>query len=140
MITRIGHLAFGITDLDASLDFYVRQLGLTEAFRLHKDDGALWIVYLLVGGGTFIELFPGATVGPLSGSYRHLCLEVDDMTATLAELRARGMAIDGEAKQGQDHNWQYWLTDPDGNRIELMQLSPESPQSAAIRAADSASA
>lgn len=136
MITRIGHLAFGITDLDASLEFYVTQLGLSEAFRLHKDDGLLWIVYLYVGNGTFVELFPGSATVPQSGSYRHLCLEVDDMPATLAELRGRGMAIEGDAKQGKDHNWQYWLTDPDGNRIELMQLSPESPQRAAIQAAE----
>jgi len=26
---------------------------------------------------------------------------------------------------------QYWVTDPDGNRIELMEIKPESPHAAA---------
>jgi lactoylglutathione lyase len=30
-----------------------------------------------------------------------------------------------------DHNWQAWIDDPDGNAIELMQISPDSPQAAA---------
>ena len=135
MITRLGHTAYAIADLEASLDFYVAKLGLKEAFRLTHDDGRPWIVYLLVGtGGGFIELFPGGRSAEGSAdrpSYRHLCLEVDDMPATLAELAARGMAISGEANRGKDGNLQYWLTDPDGNRIELMQLAPTSPQAQA---------
>jgi hypothetical protein len=30
-----------------------------------------------------------------------------------------------------DTNLQYWLYDPDGNAIELMQIMPTSPQAAA---------
>ena len=133
MITAIGHAAFAVSDLDRSLDFYVRGLGLREAFRLYNDRGETWIVYLQVRGLDFLELFPDAR--PRAGgepaahpSFRHLCLMVDDIQATLGELEARGVRADGPARQGRDHNWQAWLTDPDGNRIELMQISPDSPQ------------
>jgi len=136
MITRLGHTAYAVADLAASLDFYVTKLGLREAFRLNHDDGRPWIVYLLVGpGGGFIELFPGGRSPEGQGdspSYRHLCLEVDDMPATLAELAGRGMVITGEANRGKDGNLQYWLTDPDGNRIELMELAPTSAQARAL--------
>lgn len=131
MITGIGHGAYGVADMERSLGFYCGGLGLREAFRLYNDDGETWIVYLHIGGPDFIELFPDPRVqgGPVpAGSYRHLCLMVDDITATLAALAARGVHADRPPARGKDHNWQAWLTDPDGNRIELMQIAPESPQ------------
>ncbi len=141
MITGIGHVAYGVSDLERSLDFYCRGLGLREAFRLYNDRGEPWIVYLQVRGLDFIELFPdprvgGATPGspPGAQAYRHLCLMVDDIQATLADLADRGVTADGPAKQGKDTNWQAWLTDPDRSRIELMQISRESPQQAAADA------
>lgn len=137
MITGIGHAAYGVADLERSLDFYCRGLGLREAFRLYNDRGETWIVYLQVRGLDFIELFPDPRVrggAPAEHSYRHLCLMVDDIQATLAELSGRGIHADGPARQGKDTNWQAWLTDPDGNRIELMQISAGSPQQAAANA------
>jgi lactoylglutathione lyase len=134
VITAIGHAAFGVADLERSLDFYCRGLGLREAFRLFNDRGETWIVYLHLRGQQFLELFPDAGVraGAQPGrSYRHLCLLVDDLEATLAELATRGILPDGPPRRGRDRNWQAWLVDPDGNRIELMQISPDSPQAAA---------
>jgi catechol 2,3-dioxygenase-like lactoylglutathione lyase family enzyme len=134
VITGIGHAAFGASDLERSLDFYCRGLGLREAFRLYNERGETWIVYLQVRGLDFIELFPDPRVQPAAApgrAYRHLCLMVDDLQGTLDELAARGVHPDGPAKQGKDRNWQAWLTDPDGNRIELMQIMPDSPQQAA---------
>ncbi|GLV53509.1 lactoylglutathione lyase [Dictyobacter sp. S3.2.2.5] len=136
MLTGIGHLAFYISDLQKSLDFYCQKLGLKEAFRLDREGTpSPWIVYLQVSPGNFIELFPGGAGenrprGQNVG-YNHLCLLVDDMAATLQELKGRGVEITGEAKQGIDHNLQYWLNDPDGNAIELMQIVSDSPHAQA---------
>ena len=33
---------------------------------------------------------------------------------------------------GADGNWQAWIEDPDGHRIELMQMMPDSLQAKAI--------
>jgi len=134
VITGIGHAAFGVSDLDRTLDWYCRGLGLREAFRLYGDRGETWIVYVQVRGADFIEFFPDGRVrggAPAEHAYRHLCLEVDDIEATIADLASRGLRTDGPARQGKDHNWQAWLTDPDGNRIELMQITAASPQRAA---------
>jgi lactoylglutathione lyase len=134
VITHLGHVAYSVSDVDSALDFYCAKLGLTEAFRLHHEDGTPWIVYVLVGQGGFIELFPGGKpdAGRVESSYRHLCLAVDDMDATLAELQARGLPLEGAANRGKDGNVQFWLTDPDGNRIELMEIHPESLQAQAL--------
>ena len=135
MITGLGHIAFRITDLEKSLDFYCAKLGFTEAFRLEREgEFSPWIVYIQVAPNQFIELFPGAkgentSRGPVG--YNHFCLVVDDLPATLRELAGRGLEITGAPQQGLDNNWQYWINDPDGNAIELMQIVPESPQAAA---------
>ncbi|HEX4215277.1 MAG TPA: VOC family protein [Candidatus Dormibacteraeota bacterium] len=139
MITAIGHVAFRISDLDRSLDFYCGRLGFEEAFRLERDgEVSPWIVYLQLAPGQFIELFPGGegTEAPARSrrtGYNHFCLVVDDLPATLAELRSRGLAVEGEPKQGMDGNWQYWIDDPDGNAVELMQIAAGSPQAKAER-------
>ena len=33
---------------------------------------------------------------------------------------------------GADGNWQAWIEDPDGHRIELMQMMPEGLQANAL--------
>lgn len=139
MITAIGHVAFRVTDLDRALAFYCGTLGFREAFRLDRDgEPSPWIVYLQLAEGQFLELFPGGEgeVAPRTrrAGYNHFCLLVDDLDATLASLRAAGVAIDGEPRVGMDGNRQYWIADPDGNAIELMQIMPGSRQAAAGRA------
>ena len=137
MITGISHNAYRVRDLDKSLAFYCGILGFKEGFRIERD-GAIRIVYIVVNEDTFIELFPNGEetvqIGPKSIGYAHVCLEVDDMLATLKELAGRGLEITGEPRLGGDGNSQYWITDPDGNRIELMQIAPDSRQMKAVAA------
>lgn len=127
MITNLAHLCFVVRDLDATLEFYVGKLGLEHGFDFIKDDGARHGFYLKVGGGSFIECFQGQTEPAGNTSYKHFCLEVDDLAATVTDLRAKGVEI-SDAKLGLDQSWQAWLSDPDGNRIELHQYTPESWQ------------
>jgi lactoylglutathione lyase len=135
MITDIGHPALRAYDLDAALAFY-KKLGLDESFRLHHADGSLMLIYLHVGGDRFLEIFPN---GPAPDpnrvhSFHHLCLLTDDLQGTVERLRERGVTIEQEPKQGLDHNLQAWIRDPDGNAIELMELSEASPQRKIARA------
>ncbi len=133
MITALAHTCYVVRDLDAALHFYVDQLGLTPAFDFVKDDGVRFGIYLHVGGRSFIELFQGAHADRVDGqSYGHLCLEVDDIQATTAAITAAGAAVE-PISLGSDQSWQAWLTDPDGNRIELHQYTPESWQAPHVR-------
>jgi lactoylglutathione lyase len=129
MILGTGHTAYAVGDLEAALKFYVEQLGLEEAFRIDRPDGSLWIIYIYAGNGSFIELFPEDTPPDENkGSYKHLCLQVDDMNRTLQEMSERGIEPLGPSSVGMDGNTQAWFADPDGNKIELMQISPDSLQ------------
>jgi lactoylglutathione lyase len=129
VITDIGHAAFAAHNLDRTLAFY-ELLGISESFRLHHEDGSLMLVYLHVRGDRFIEVFPnGPEPDPRRrSSFLHLCLLTGDLRDTVEQLRRQGVTIDREPKLGLDNNLQAWISDPDGNAIELMQLSEESPQ------------
>ena len=97
------------------------------------------LVYLHVSGDPFIEIFPG---GPppdpnREQSFEHICLLTDDIYAAVERLRENGAPVDHEPLLGLDGNLQAWTHDPDGNQIELMQLSEQSPQWQTARSAES---
>ena len=136
-IRSIGHVALKVADVERSLAFYRDTLGFEEMMRLDKEDGSLWLVYLRMTDTQFIELFPGGEDERAPDADRtainHFCLECDDLHATADALRAKGVTLTVEPKQGLDNNWQCWIEDPDGNRIEFMQMAGNSMQAEAIR-------
>jgi len=128
LISGLAHVCFTVSDLERSLDFYCRTLGLRPAFEFVRPDGTKYGQYIHVGGRTFIEIFQGELGEPTDGqSFRHICLEVADIGTTVARLRERGVEV-SDVKMGTDRSLQAWLTDPDGNRIELHGYTPESKQ------------
>ncbi|MCL5946946.1 MAG: VOC family protein [Chloroflexi bacterium] len=134
MINGIGHVAFRVSNLEAAKRFYCDILGFRHAFDMDRE-GKPWITYIYINNGQFIELFPDDSGEDLTnrGSYRHFQLEVDDIVQTITELERRGLPSTGVSpRRGRDGNLQYWVTDPDGNRIELMQVEPDSLQRQAI--------
>lgn len=131
MLKALAHACYTVRDLDAAIDFYVGKLGMKQAFDFTNDTGERYGVYLHVAGRSFIELFTGTHDGSQGGSYRHICLEVDDVPRAVQALRARGVEV-SDAKLGMDNSWQAWITDPDGNRLELHSYTEESWQAPAL--------
>jgi lactoylglutathione lyase len=129
LITDVGHAAYRVYDVDASLAFY-KTLGIEESFRLNHDDGSLMLIYMHISGDRFLEIFPnGPEPDPnRTHSFAHLCLLVDDIQGAADSLREQGVTIERGPLLGLDGNMQAWIRDPDGNPIELMQISEESPQ------------
>lgn len=127
MFTRLAHVCIGATDLAASERFYVEGLGMEKAFDFIRA-GERFGFYVKAGETTFIEIFAeGAAPNYEQPIMKHFCLEVADIDQTIAALTARGIAVEPK-KMGADNNWQAWLTDPGGVRIELMQYSENSTQ------------
>ena len=120
---HIGHLGFSTFDLDKTLAFYRDILGFRHIFSIPNDKGERWIEYLMTPDGLFIELFVPENASANTGTYKHLCLEVDDLEAAVAELTEKGVKINSPVRQGSDKNYQAWISDPDGRDIELMQLN-----------------
>ena len=133
MIKGIAHVCFMVKDLSASQEFYCDRLGLKHAFDFINDAGERFGMYIHAGERSFIELFAGTPDGPDDKqSYRHLCLEVDDIEATVSDLRSGGVELT-EPTFGADGSWQSWTADPDGNPIELHGYTPKSMQAAHLR-------
>jgi lactoylglutathione lyase len=136
-INGLGHVAIKVTDLDRSLDYYINKLGFPEMLRLHKDDGSVWLVYLRITDQQYLEVFPGAETDRAPGwdanGMNHMCLTVDDIDTVLAQVEAAGLSLLLPLKTAVDGNRQAWLEDPDGNRIELMEMAQDSLQYEAIK-------
>ena len=134
MITSLAHTALTVMDMEKSVDFYTRVLGFEKAFDIPEPEtGKPWIDYIAVAPGQFLELFYGGTTpirefsSEITG-FNHLCFGVTDIQEAAAKIEKAGVALDRPIKFGCDNNWQCWVRDPDRNRIELMQIGPDSPQ------------
>ncbi len=127
MIKQLAHINIGAFDLGACEDFYCSVLGMEKTFEFVRD-GQVIGFYLGAGNETFIEVFlqhGGAAEG--SALLRHFCLEVEDIDAVIAAVRAKGWEI-SDKSWGADRAWQAWTKDPSGVSIELMQYTAESSQ------------
>jgi lactoylglutathione lyase len=127
-IRGLSHVALDVSDLEASLEFYVGKLGFEEMFRLEARGWLL--VNLRISDAQHLELFvpPAGSAAPAhnhAGAH-HICLEVDDIAAAIAAFNAKGGELARPRSVGRDHNEQAWISDPDGNRIEFMQMDPNS--------------
>jgi lactoylglutathione lyase len=141
-VQYLGHAAISVSDIDKSINFYSHQLGLTEVFRMTRPDGVLWIVYFRVNNNNFVELFPGAEKRPdvptKQAGFDHLGFFVKDLQATLHIIQDRGYPLPADAfkeaaKVRADGTMMYFIKDPDGNRIELSQIPPDSKQAKSRR-------
>ena len=127
MIKQLAHINIGSYDLSASENFYCNVLGMEKTFEFIKD-GELYGFYAGAGNTTFVEVFIEENeIGDMPTIIRHLCLEVEDLDATIAEIRMNDWEIT-DKKFGSDKSWQAWITDPSCVEIELMQYTEESSQ------------
>ena len=135
-LKAIGHVALKVADIERSLAFYRDTLGFEEMMRLSRDDGSLWLVYLRITDDQYLEVFPEGEGERASEreavGYNHMCLQVPDIEQTVRELNEAGVEMIRPNVQGADGNWQTWIEDPDGHRIELMQMAADSMQAQAI--------
>ncbi len=128
---RFHHVAFRVRDLDAAVRWWGAAFGAREAFRATKDDGSPQLVYVELAHGQFIELFPGGKNAVERPSdpvgYEHVCLLVDDLDAALAHLATLGVTPAVAPRTGRANQRLAFVTDADGNRIELMEIPQGSP-------------
>jgi lactoylglutathione lyase len=128
---RFGHVAFRVADLEASIRWYDAAFGAREAFRATTDQGTTQLVYLEFAPGQFVELFPNGKnpvqTPPDPIGYGHTCLLVDDLDAALAHLAALGVTPAAPPRTGRAGQRLAFVADLDGNRIELMEIPPDSP-------------
>jgi lactoylglutathione lyase len=133
---ELGHVALRARDFDTLYDFYTNKLGFPEFLRFHNSEGKLRLVYLRITDTQCIELFPDAVGEPPPKNHPgvfHICINVDDLDATLADLASRGVPFNDPAKSTRaDGNRASGVTDPEGNYLELIQMLPTGAQTQAM--------
>ena len=125
------HTMVRVTDLDASLKFYVDALGLKELSRKDNSQGRFTLVFLAAPGNESaqVELTFNWDPETYSGgrNFGHLAYEVDDLYATCQRLQDHGVTINRPPRDG----WMAFVRSPDNISVELLQkgarLEPAEP-------------
>jgi catechol 2,3-dioxygenase-like lactoylglutathione lyase family enzyme len=112
-----------VNDVDAALSFYGEQLGFEEVMHpaptfAMLTRGPLRLALSAPGGGPGGGApMPDGTL-PEPGGWNRFQIEVEDLEATVAELRQRGASFRNEIVTGVGGN-QILVEDPSGNLVEL---------------------
>jgi lactoylglutathione lyase len=135
---RTLHFGLRVADRERSLAFYAA-LGYEVIGSVPGTSmGDLTMIKLPGDAFVTIELVSGSSVNPPSrgDALSHVVIKVESMDGVLAELAAAGITPDEPpgSPDGSDEFRTAWITDPDGNRIELVQWPPGHPDG--ITAAD----
>lgn len=122
-IVGVNHVGIAVDDLDVAVEYYTGTMGFPEAFRVVGDDGVPVLVYVQVSRDTFVELQPVNPQRPAGIS--HFGIHVDDMEGAVAMFRQRGADVADPRGSGTNAILSN-VTDPNGIRIELLELPPNS--------------
>jgi catechol 2,3-dioxygenase-like lactoylglutathione lyase family enzyme len=125
----LNHVGFRVKDLDATLAFYTKTMGFREVGPVRDDKGTTLFTYVQIDRNTFIELFPPAA-GEAPG-FTHVALKVDDVDETVRKLREAKIEVEAP-RMGRTRAYLTNASGPDGVRIELLELRPESIQRQAV--------
>jgi catechol 2,3-dioxygenase-like lactoylglutathione lyase family enzyme len=126
---RLNHVGIYAKDFDESMRFYTKTMGFREAFSLKDKDGNPAITYLQISRDTFLELAPANAQRPAGLS--HVGIWPDDLNATVLELRQRGVKVD-DPRVTSSKSSITSIVDPNGVRLELLNILPNSLQRKAI--------
>jgi lactoylglutathione lyase len=122
------HVGIIVTAFDAEMKFYQEVLGFSEIWRGSSTGTVLsWVNLKVPDGDDYLEfmLYKDAPAADRRGTAHHLCLEVTDVAASVANLESNpyrpGYSRTIEVKTGINRKRQANLFDPDGTRTELME-------------------
>jgi len=123
-IVTIDHIAINCIDLEKSLDFYGRILGLKQLQTV--DCGIFDIIYFALPNGSRIELFDYHGKNKIvsheedDSGLRHIALQVEDVAAHEKLLKAAGVEITLSTCDLPDLGMHVLLfLDPNGVTIEF---------------------
>jgi lactoylglutathione lyase len=126
------HTMVRVNDIDASLDFYCKHLGLEERRRYENEGGRFTLVFLAAPGDSEAQVelthnWDGDDLGEGSRNFGHLAYAVDDIYATCQQLLDGGVTINRPPRDGH----MAFVRSPDNISIELLQkgesLKPAEP-------------
>lgn len=133
MIKNINHIALVVPELSEAKQFWVDIMGLGLAHEEHVASQQVDVAFLPVAGSNIELLQPTeADTGVAKflqkrgPGVHHICFEVDDIVAMLAQLRANEIPLIDETPRVAADGKQYAFVHPKGTGgvlVELYQLA-----------------
>ena len=125
------HTMVRVTNLDVSLEFYCKKLGLQELRRYDSEQGRFTLVFLAAPGDADAQVELTHNWDPEEygegRNFGHLAYQVDDIYAVCQKLMDAGVTINRPPRDGH----MAFVRSPDSISIELLQkgeaLAPQEP-------------
>ena len=135
-VKKINHIGIVVRDIEDALAVYRDALGLELTRIEERPDRGVKIAFLPAGDSDIELVQPTTEEGGVAAflekrgeGLHHICLEVEDIKAALAELREKGFnLIDEQPRQGPHGEWVTFIHPKSarGVLIELYELSESS--------------
>lgn len=136
---KIDHLGIAVRSINDSMSFYRDVLGLELATLETVEDQGARVAMLPVGEARIELLEPvsddtviGRFLGRRGEGLHHICYEVENLTALLERLRARGLRVlDGYPRKGAGGKMVAFIhpTSAGGVLVELSEKLRDSRES-----------
>ncbi len=121
------HTMVRISDIDASLDFYVNKLGLRELRRIERPEGRYTLIFLAAPGDESAQIELTYNWDPEAytegRNFGHLAYAVDNIYETCQRLLDRGVTINRPPRDGR----MAFVRSPDNISFELLQKGEALP-------------
>jgi catechol 2,3-dioxygenase-like lactoylglutathione lyase family enzyme len=124
-VAGLSFVGVNVPNLNEAVEYYTKTLGFPEAYRQFTAAGDPQFVIVQVSKETFIQLWPASARRP--PGIEHIALQVKDLPAVAEMFKQRGATV-GEITFNKTTKMDHAnLTDPNGVRMELIELPPDSP-------------
>src|SRR3954470_22259597 len=121
-VTQVGRVCVSVADPDRAIDFYVDTLGFEKVVDVPMGPDMRWVEVAVRDTPTTIALAPPPPGQPAGGTQTGICLDTSDVDADHAALQAAGVDGDAEvARSGGAVPPMFWVRDPDGNSLIIVQ-------------------
>jgi catechol 2,3-dioxygenase-like lactoylglutathione lyase family enzyme len=126
----MNHVGINVPSIPEAITYYTQKMGYKEAFRVTDDKGQPTLVYLHISKDTFLELNQANAQRP--AGFTHYGLVVDNAADAVKAFKARGITVTDPNVSAGTKAILANITDPYMQRIELLQITPDSSHRKAI--------
>ena len=121
-IKSLATVGVPVTDQERAISFYVGTLGFEKRLDVPFGDGLRWVEVAPSGAATTIALAPAPEGSPI-GVDTGVRFTTEDADGDHASLLASGVDVDAEVMRWPGVPPMFSFTDPDGNRLYIVESS-----------------
>ncbi len=130
MFKKVDHIGIAVPGLEDAIDFYTKMLGKGPDHLEEVADQKVRTAFFAVGETNLELLYPTSPESPIAkhlekrgAGIHHICIEVQDIDARLAELKAQGVKLVDETPRMGAHGKRIAFVHPKSTGGVLVELS-----------------